>query len=258
LRLVHITSEAQQRVHPASESIEDLAPGPAYESLANPAGCAQVVDVDEGVVVAHIADALLAQLPGEPFPSVDVDLNLEGEPALKSHVHEAQLGVDQVEIEVEALSQARRDSSADQAKAGGDLESGEDADQAFGHLVPLGNLASQLVLAPHDAALIDEGTPRLAGDLAGVEPYSLAGRIHVAAEVIEDRHALPQEKARKPAGVPEGPQMPVHDQPVHSRERPHDLLSMNVLETAAHRPSKPYEAISLPQFLRFGCGRRPR
>jgi len=71
-----------------------------------------------------------------------------------------------------------------------------------------------------------------------MEPDPLARRVHVAAEVIEDGHALAEKKAGESAGVPEGPQVPADDQPVDSRERSYDLLPMDILECAPHRPSQ--------------------
>ena len=76
------------------------------EAVAQLGGALEVVDGQEGVLVAHIADAGLVELAGQPFPAVDVDLDLVGDPALDAHVHEAELGVDQVHVVVQALALA--------------------------------------------------------------------------------------------------------------------------------------------------------
>ena len=63
----------QQRVEPAGEGVEDSGPGPVGEVLAQLGGRVDVVDLEERVVVADVADPVLVELAGEPFAAVDID-----------------------------------------------------------------------------------------------------------------------------------------------------------------------------------------
>ncbi len=109
------------------------------EAVAQLGGALEVVDGQEGVLVAHIADAGLVELAGQPFPAVDVDLDLVGDPALDAHVHEAELGVDQVHVMVQALALAPGHLDAVGLVALADLEAHAGLDRADEAHDPLGD-----------------------------------------------------------------------------------------------------------------------
>ena len=67
------------------------------EPLAQLRGLVEVVYAQQGVVVTEIAHAGRVELAGKPFAAVHIYLDLVGQPGLHPHVHEPELGVDEVE-----------------------------------------------------------------------------------------------------------------------------------------------------------------
>ena len=66
-------------------------------------GAFQVVDLGEAIFVSGIVDSQLVHFFGQTFSPVDVDLDLEREPALDADVHESKLGIEIVEVEKQSL-----------------------------------------------------------------------------------------------------------------------------------------------------------
>ena len=64
----------------------------------------EIIDGQQRVLVADIADTPPVQLPGEPLAAVDVDLAVIRDPSLQAHVHEPELGVDEIQVVVQALA----------------------------------------------------------------------------------------------------------------------------------------------------------
>ena len=149
-----VTSARPGREHPP--------PPTTREARAQPLRHSEVIDAQERVFVAEVADAPLVELPRQPFPPVQIDLNLEGKPALEPYVHEPELGVDQVEVEVEAPPLAGNDPSLDAGEGVGHLQRREYAHQTLRDAVSLRDRSGEIVLPAHDPLLVDEWTPRLA------------------------------------------------------------------------------------------------
>jgi hypothetical protein len=59
-------------------------------------GSGQVFDAGEGVVDAVITDPMTVHFAGQPGMTVAIDLDRKGHPALDSHVHEAELAIEEV------------------------------------------------------------------------------------------------------------------------------------------------------------------
>ena len=124
---------AEQRVEALGPAVEDVEPAQPRELVGQALGAGSIVDLGEGVVVLDEADAFREELPGQPLVAVDVDLDREGEPRLQADVDEAELRVEEVEVE-DALRpprehQARPVLAADQldgAAAFLDAENGDD------------------------------------------------------------------------------------------------------------------------------------
>ena len=88
---------------------------------------------------------------GQPGVAVDVDLDGEREPGRQADVDQAQLGIEEVEVQ-DALLPARVDQAGavlagDQLEAGAALHAAEDADQALEDRSLSEDLIDQLVLA---------------------------------------------------------------------------------------------------------------
>jgi hypothetical protein len=99
---------AQERVDLACPAIQDLDPAEPGEAVSQGLGLVRVVELGEGVIVLHEADARVVELPGQPVVAVDVDLRGEGEPGLDTDVAETEVRIKAVEIE-NALGPAGED-----------------------------------------------------------------------------------------------------------------------------------------------------
>src|SRR5262245_60321248 len=81
-------------------------PGSVSEAFAQLRGSGRVIDAQQGVVVAEVADTGAVELTSQPLPSVYPDLDGVGQPGLDADVHEPELGVDQVDVVVDVLALA--------------------------------------------------------------------------------------------------------------------------------------------------------
>src|SRR3990172_6805296 len=105
----------------------------------------------EGLLVTAVADAFPTQLPLKPGASVDVDLKGEREPTLQTHVHEPELAVQIVEVEMQALALCLHHLAPvglpiapyGQCRAG--FQHREDADQSFMDRVPFRDRSGKLL-----------------------------------------------------------------------------------------------------------------
>src|SRR5437588_13044193 len=89
----------------------------------------------------EVADTDLVELAGQPLPPVNPDLDGVGQPCLDADVHEPELGIDQVQVVVNALALARTDLETMGAGIGlaiegpGWLDDADHTDQSFAHPV---------------------------------------------------------------------------------------------------------------------------
>ena len=76
---------------------------------------------------------------GEPIPAVDADLDGEGDPGLQADVHEAELTVEEVEVDVQAGAVGGFESedvvAAEEAEGAADFDASKDADEPFSDVV---------------------------------------------------------------------------------------------------------------------------
>lgn len=79
---VGVLDHGQERVDPAGEHVEHRRPGTLGEPFTQPLGDVEIVDAQQSVVVAQIADTGGIELAGEPLAAIHVDLDLERQPGL--------------------------------------------------------------------------------------------------------------------------------------------------------------------------------
>src|SRR5713101_7701215 len=126
---------AEQGVHRARPAVEDLDPAQPREAIGQGLRLGRVIELGEGVVMLHEADARVEELPGQPVVAVDVDLGGEREPSLHADVAEAEFRIQEVEVE-DALGPAGEGEPgptiavAEFDRAAG-LLAAEDADEAL-------------------------------------------------------------------------------------------------------------------------------
>src|SRR4051812_17116823 len=97
-----------------------------------------------------MGNAAAIELARQPFPTIDIDLDRIRRPALQTDMHPAELGIDQVPVEMQALARAAHHLQpfgfpvAGHRERPARLQGRERADQA--HPVILGNSARQRLL----------------------------------------------------------------------------------------------------------------
>src|SRR6516164_5923655 len=80
------------------QGLKDIPPANLELLIAKGLSPPNVSDAQEAVVLPTIAKARGVQLLRQPFPAIDGDVNVQGEPCLQPQVHKAELRMPQVEV----------------------------------------------------------------------------------------------------------------------------------------------------------------
>ena len=94
----------EQGIDQGRLAIKEQRPVGVGERLAQRRDRREVIDSGDLVVAAPVADPGPIHLPRQPLAAVDVDLNLVRRPGLQPHMHPPELGIDQVQVRVQALA----------------------------------------------------------------------------------------------------------------------------------------------------------
>src|SRR5262249_53278981 len=178
---------AQQRVdlpRPTAQGPNPLEPG---QAVGQGLGLGRVLELGEGVVALHEADAGGVELPGQPVVAVDVDLGGEGEPGLHADVAEADLRVQEVEVQNALGPKGEDKPGAAVAVAEFDraarLLTAEDADEAVAQLACADLLLHEVSLAV--AALeVEVGGAVAGGEVSGVADETFGFALREGREVF--------------------------------------------------------------------------
>ena len=266
------TDGGQQWVDAPGEGVEHPGPGPVGEAFAQLLGPLQVLDPQQGVVVTAVADAGAVELARQPLPAVDVDLDLIGHPGLDAHMHEAELGVDQVEVVVHALALPTGGLEAVGGLGLADLERparldhADDTHHPFGHAVAGGDGPGQVLLllgAGPGAGVVevDVGPARVGGEALGVVGDLLGGGLGIGGELLQRIALLPQQRRDGPRRE-QAREVALEDHPVEHRQGPYDAISVEFLEVAhgplLHRGGESHNGGRATHAVQpAGCGRNP-
>jgi hypothetical protein len=124
----------QQRIDGLDEAIENAHPVEFAELIGELLGLGGVIELHKGVVRLDEAQAAFEHLPGEPFMAVDVHLTGEGKHGLQADVHQAELGVEEVEVEdalrTLAEGELRTVLATEELDAAAEFFAAQDGDQA--------------------------------------------------------------------------------------------------------------------------------
>src|SRR3954462_7159908 len=82
----------------------DRGTGGVGEAVAKLAGRLDIGYPGDLVVAFRIGDATAIELARQPFPAIDGDLDRIRRPTLQTDMHPAELGIDQVPVEMQALA----------------------------------------------------------------------------------------------------------------------------------------------------------
>src|SRR5262249_47434310 len=150
---------------------QDLDPVQTPEAVGQGLGPYGVVQLREGVVVLHEADAVPVELACQPVVAVGVGLEGEGDPGLQAQVDQAELGVEEVEVE-DALGpggegQARGATAVAELDGAAGLLTAQDADEPLAEAPVADGLLDDLLLSVAALEVVVGGLVLL-GELLGV------------------------------------------------------------------------------------------
>src|SRR3990172_11715183 len=187
--------------------------------------------------VAHsFSKADQVHLPGQPFASVEADLDIEGKPSLNTGIHETELGIDEVVVEEHASPGAKQEIQffsfgvARDLVAHAGFNTGDHRDQAVGDTVLCGNLLNQRLLVRIAGAQVDDWAFLSEGCLAGSLFELLGNSLDVMAKIFEQNLLVP-EKAHHSPGVGNGTQGASKDQSVESVQDSDDFIGETLYKT---------------------------
>ena len=137
---------------------ELLDPVQLCEAVGQLLGLLGVVELCEGVVMLHEAEAFFEHLPGQPVVAVDVDLDRVGEPRFQADIHQAEFGV-QVIIVQHALRpplevQRRTAFAVFQGNRAAGLLNAQHGDHSLGELILADECLNELVLLELSLAIL--------------------------------------------------------------------------------------------------------
>lgn len=153
-------------------------------------------------------------------------------------MHEPELGVDQIEVELQALADLVEDLQAalltPDAEGATGLDRPEDTYQSLFDPISLRDGAGQVlfgltVAARHRAGQIQRRAARLGRDALGVVDHGLGGLAGVSGEVGERRPLAPQERT-SPAGLVQARQVALENHPVEHGQAAGKPPPVHVLE----------------------------
>ena len=182
-----------QGVGSASESGQDARPVFLGEAMGEGLGAPRVLDAQESVVALPVGNCVLAEFAGQPVVAVEADLNREGKPGLQAQVHEAQLPVNEVEVETQALAsgvdETRTPLAIDHLEALAGFHRGKDADESLRNPVADGNLPGSLFLA-YGTREVNVRSPGFPSELLRVFLHALGGLLDESLEILDEKPLL--------------------------------------------------------------------
>jgi hypothetical protein len=95
---------AMARMEFSDQGIEVSRPIDLELGIGQRLGVLRILEPRESISSPAVAEAPIIEIAAEPFASIDPHLNVEREPALQSHVHEAEARVMKIVVEEQALA----------------------------------------------------------------------------------------------------------------------------------------------------------
>jgi hypothetical protein len=211
--------------------IKNLHPVAFDEAVSKTLGSVEVIDGKERVFGTCVSDTVTVHLPGEYLVTVDADLDEKWEPCLQADVKPSELGIDEVEVQMEATARAGGEAEAvpGLAKVEGSACFGgaKDADETLSDAVLLGNPMRVFFLSSK-AVEVHARTFCTSCKLLGCRTDAVGLFLDEGAELLQG-DSLASKKPLQPLGVIDG-QMAVKDQPVEAAQRSLDLVRMACYE----------------------------
>ena len=222
-----------QRVELFEQPGQGLGPVPMHLGVEQGLGSRPVLDLHQTVALAPIGQTLAIQLAAEPFPTIEANINLEGEPGLEPQMHQPEVRVETVEVKMQALTGLQRQAqqvvgvAAVHAEGFAGLYPSQQGDGAAGQSLRGGYLAGQRFLILLVTGKVVVGTPQFRRPGFGSRANALAGLAHKRFEV-QQPHVAPGEITLHDRGVIERAQGAAQPQAVVAGEMTNDTRTISV------------------------------
>jgi hypothetical protein len=231
------------RAEARGPTIQMLVQGVGVEGVGELLGPQGIGEAEEGIVGHREVDPGSAQLLGEPGVAVEVDLQTKWCPGGHSHVAQAEVCVDEVEVVVQALAARGLEQRlalgfVEPGPVGGaGLHGGEDMHQARVR-APRGEDRLDAIFLTKCLVTADEldGEAGLPGQALGVGPQRLAQGLRPLG-VVKHADAQVAEQPRHGTGVGDRWQGAVDHHPVETRQHPGNVALMTFNEGVHRRTS---------------------
>jgi hypothetical protein len=214
------------------ECREDAGPVLLDQGVGKALGAGEVVDGEEGVIALLIPDGMSVHFSGEPGVPVEVDLHREGKPGLDAHVHEAELAIDEIEVQTQTLAwgvhQARAPLPIGQLEAPAGFDSRENTDETGGDAVPRSDGTGSFFL-PDGVGEMEVGTVSLFSHPPGVLLDPLGLLRHKGFEVLDQKPVAAHKSFHRLC--PTDGQIAFEQNAIKTRDGAGDLFCMFVEES---------------------------
>ena len=213
---------------PRHETVQQAAPVRLQLPRQQRLSLGQIVHVDEAVVALVEADPRPRQLARQPVAAVQTDVDAVRHPRLQPQVHQAELRVEQIEVEVRTLAELRlqlqplRRAVPAHGERLARLDALEHRDQPLGHAVGPRDVQRPRLLPLATARQVNDRSPRSLGQPLGRHGDLLRPFHRPILEVHQQHPHRPQIQPQPPqTGQP--PNRPAKPHPVKPRQRPLDF-----------------------------------
>src|SRR6516225_6018290 len=228
-------------------AIEDTMQGGGRELIGQGLRARPVVDLQEGVVSEGEADPSGGELAGQPAMSVAIELEAERAPSRHAQIYQAQLGVDEVEVIMQAFAAVRPQEGAMRALVVPGLVAvtgfhrRDDMHQA-GMIATEGkHLGDDVLLADMVLGKMFDGDASSTGQLSSSFADAIAKRFGKS-RIVEDADLARRQKCRHSLGIA-GPQKRAgDDDPIIAGEHPSETLAVPLRQQTPQQPALPLPA----------------
>jgi len=206
-------------------AVEDLMQGGGREVVGQGLRAMPVVNARKGVVGKLEADPGGGELAGQPAMAVAIELQAERTPSRHAHIDQAQLGVDEVEVIMQAFTSSRAQESAIGLLAVPGLVGGtgfhrrDDMHPAGMVAAARQDLGNHLLLADVAVGNVLDGNAGSRGQLGGALAHTVTKRLGKS-RIVEDADLPRRQECRHPFCITHPGQRTGDDDPVTLAQQP--------------------------------------
>jgi len=222
-------------------AIEDVVQISGRELVGEGLRARPVVDTHKGIVGEGKADPGGSELASQPTMAIAIELQAKGTPGWYPQVDQAELGVDEVEVVMQAFAGIRPQEGAMRAfvvpglVAVAGFHCRDDMNQAGMVAAPGDHLGDEVLLADVVLGNVFNGDARRTGQFGGAVAHAITQRFGKS-RIVEDSDLPRREKGRHPLCVTGPWQGAGDDNPVVTGEHPGEALAVTLRQRMPQAP----------------------